>query len=71
MFYANEEIFSIGYNAELDRLQIKRKNQSKIGIIRKKIHENKMITTLVALFFMFCLLNCMLIYTFMDLLKNI
>ena len=68
MFYANEEIFSIDYNAEVDRLQIKRKNQSKI---RKIIHENKIITILVALFFMFCLLNCMLIYTFMDLLKNI
>ena len=69
MLYANDEIFNIGYNADLDRLQIKKeKKQSKI---KKVIHENKMISTLMALFIMFCLLNFALIFTFMDLLKNI
>ena len=68
MLYANDEIFNIGYNEDLDRLQIKDKKHSKI---KKVIHENKMITTLIILFSMFCFLNCVLIFTFMDLLKNI
>lgn len=69
MLYANDEIFNIGYNADVDRIQIKgRKKQSKI---KKAIHENKLITILVSLFFMFCFFNCALIYTFMSLLKNL
>ena len=69
MLYANDEIFNISYNANVDRIQIKgRKKQSKI---KKAMHENKLITILVSLFLMFCFLNCVLIYTFMSLLKNL
>lgn len=69
MLYANDEIFNIGYNPEVNRLQIK--ENKKLRKIKKTIHDNKMITTLVALFTMFCFLNCALIYTFMDLLKSL
>ena len=69
MLYANDEIFNIGYNAKLDRLQIK--NNKRQNKIKKALHENKIITTLVMLFVMFCFLNSVLIYTFMDLLKNL
>ena len=69
MLYANDEIFNIGYNAEVDRIQIK--GRQKPNKIKKAIHDNKMITTLVVLFTMFCFLNCILIYTFMNLLKNL
>lgn len=33
--------------------------------------ENKIISILVVVFCMFCFLNCALIYTFIDLLKNL
>lgn len=69
MLYANDEIFNIGYNKDLDRLQIKK--EKKHSKIKKAIYENKIITTLAILFIMFCLLNCVLVFTFMDLLKNI
>ena len=68
MMYANDEIFNIGYNADVDRLQIKGKRQSKI---KRAIRGNKIITILAMLFIMFCFLNCALIYTFMNLLKNL
>ena len=55
MLYANDEIFSIGYNEDVDRLQIKRKKQNKI---KRAIHENKLLTILVVLFAMFCSFNC-------------
>ena len=69
MLYANDEIFNIGYNADVDRLQIK--SGQKQNKVKKAIHDNKLITILISLFFMFCFLNCALIYTFMNLLKNI
>ena len=69
MIYANDEIFNIGYNYELDRLEIKDKR--KRNIIKKYITNNKIITTLLLLFITFCILNSILIYTFMQLLKNI
>ena len=69
MLFANDEILNISYNAEVDKLQIKsNKKQRKIW---KAIHDNKMITMLVVLLTMFCFLNCSLIYTFMNLLKNL
>lgn len=69
MLYANDEIFNIGYNAELDRLEIK--NKRKNNKLRKIFNENKLITTLMILFVAFSVMNCVLIYTFMELLKNI
>lgn len=69
MLYANDEIFNIGYNAELDRLEINNKRKRKK--IRKVFNENKVITTLIILFGIFSIMNCILIYTFMELLKNI
>ncbi len=69
MLYANDEMLNISYNADVDRIQIKgRQKQNKI---KKAIHKNTLITALVTLFFMFCFLNCALIYTFINLLKNI
>ena len=68
MLYANDEIFSIDYNENVDRQQIKRKKQ---GRIKRAIHENKIFAILVVLFAMFCSFNCVLIYTFMNLLTNL
>ena len=68
MMYANDEIFNIGYNAKTDKLQIKPKKYNKIKGV---LHGNKFFATLGVLFIMFCFLNCALIYTFMDLLKNL
>ena len=62
MIYANDEIFNIGYNSKLDRLEIKNK---------KKTSKNKIIRILIVLFGVFSIMNCILIYTFMQLLKNI
>ena len=69
MIYANDEIFNIGYNSKLDRLEIK--NKKITAKIRKFIIKNKIITTLIVLFGVFSFMNCILIYTFMQLLKNI
>lgn len=68
MIYANDEIFNIGYNSKLDRLEIRDKR--KTNIIKKFLINNRIITTLILLFIMFCILNSILIYTFMQLLKN-
>ena len=62
MIYANDEIFNIGYNSKLDRLEIKNK---------KTTSKNKIIRILIVLFGVFSIMNCMLIYTFMELLKNL
>ena len=69
MLYANDEIFNIRYNAKLDRLEIKKgKLKNKIIITLKR---NKIITALIILFGAFSFTNCMLIYSFMQMLKNI
>lgn len=69
MIYANDEIFNIGYNSEVDRLQIKK--NKKESNLKRIINENKVMSVLILLFFMFCSLNCIIIYTFIDLLKNL
>ena len=69
MIYANDDIFNVGYNSELDRLEVKkRKITNKIMTTLKR---NKIMTTLIILFATFSFMNCMLIYTFMQMLKNI
>ena len=69
MLYANEDIFNISYNSELDRLEIN--NQKSNNKIKKKNNENKIIIVLVILFGIFSIMNSILIYSFMELLKNI
>ena len=67
MLYANDEMLNIDYNSKVEKIQRKGKQNK----IKKAIYDNKMITTLVVFFIMFCFLNCILIYTFMNLLKNL
>lgn len=69
MIYANDEIFNVGYNSNLDRLESQnKKNKSRV---KKNFNQNKVVTILLALFVSFSLMNCALIFTFMQLLKNI
>lgn len=69
MLYANDEIFNIGYNSKLDRLEIKKiKFKNKIILTLKR---NKIITLLIILFGAFSFTNCVLIYSFMQILKTI
>ena len=69
MLYANDEIFNINYNSGTDKLEMK-------GIrtkhkLRKTLKENKIILIASSLFVLFSLVNCMLIYSFLEILKNI
>jgi len=59
--YETDEIFYINYNEKKDRLETKNKKNS----------SKKFVTILIALFGVFCIMNSMLIFTFMNLLKNI
>lgn len=66
MIYANDEIFNKGCNADILKKRMIDKNK-----IKKNILENKTIIILGVIFIAFCSLNCALIYTFIDLLKNL
>lgn len=59
MIYANDDVFNVRYNSELDRLEIKNKPK------------NRFIRILIILFGTFSIMNCFLIYSFMEILKTI
>ena len=62
MLYVDGE--AVRYSSKLDKDVKKNK-------IIKLLNKNKIITMLIILFGIFSLMNCMLIYTFIQILKNI
>lgn len=68
MEYAKDNIFRIRYNTNLNRLQIEERWTSKL---MKKIHNHKLLTTVIIAFIMFSALNIVMIYSFMRILQNI
>ena len=68
MLYTNEDIFNIKYNERLDRIEIKQKGWTRI---KQSVQNHKFLSTVIALFIMFSLLNIVLIYNFLEVLKNI
>ena len=69
MIYANDETFNIRYNTNLDKLELP--NEKKRSRVIRHFNQNKVVTILLVLFVSFSLMNCALIFTFMQLLKNI
>lgn len=69
MMYANDEIFNIRYNNKMDRLEIKKPNV--VSRAFKFFGVHKIITTAIVMFVIFSAINCMLIYNFMEILKNV
>ena len=69
MLYANDEVLKSGYTSNLDKQKIKNKKWG--SIVKNLVKEHKLITTIAILFVICCVMNCVLIYTFIELLKNI
>ena len=59
--YTVDEIFNVQYNENKDKLEIK----------NKKVTSKKFLKILITLFGVFSIMNTMLIFTFVKLLKNI
>ena len=68
MEYTREKFFEVMYNTKLDKLVIKKERW--ISKIRRVIKTHKFITTSIA-FFMFSIVNIIMIYSFMKILQNI
>lgn len=66
MSYTNDDIFNVKYNKEIDRLEIQKKSKMK-----QILKNHKFFATVMALFIVFSLLNVILIYNFLEILKNI
>ena len=66
MLYANDEIFTNDYKTVMDRPELKNtKKNKKVKIITN----NKFIITASIIFVLFSLMNCVLIYNFVEILK--
>ena len=68
MEYAKDEIFNVRYNTKLNRLQIEQEGWT--SKIHKKIKAHKLITTAVLAFFIFSIINIVMIYNFMKILQG-
>ena len=69
MEYAKDEIFQITYNTKLNRLERLKENWT--SRCYKKIKEHKLLTTVIITFFMFSIINIVMIYSFMKILQNL
>lgn len=69
MEYAKDEIFQIRYNSNLNRLQIG--HQSWTSRLLKTIKRHKFISTVMMAFIIFSIANAIMIFNFMEILKNI
>lgn len=69
MEYAKDEIFNITYNESADRLQIKKKK--KTSKLWHKIKKHKFISMIFLLFFIFSVINIILINYFMAVLQKL
>lgn len=69
MEYAKDEIFQIRYHTKLNRLEIKEENWT--SRLYKKIKRHKLLTTTMIAFFMFAVINLVMIVSFMRILQNI
>ena len=69
MEVAKDNIFNVRYNTKLDRLEFPRQNWK--TRLYRVIKEHKFITATVITFFSFSTLNCILIYNFMQILRNV
>ncbi len=68
MEYAKDEIFKIRYNTSVDRLQIQ--HESWTSRFYKKIKAHKFLTTVTIVFFLFSIVNVIMINNFMKLLQH-
>ncbi len=69
MEYAKDEIFNITYNESADRLQIKK--EKKTSKLWHKIKKHKFISMIFLLFFIFSVINIILINYFMAVLQKL
>ena len=67
--YTREKFFEVMYNTKLDKLVIKKERW--ISKIRRVIKTHKFITTVSIAFFMFSIVNIIMIYSFTKILQNI
>lgn len=69
MEYAKDEIFQIRYNTKLNRLG--KGKESWTSRLLKNIKRHKLLTTTIVAFFMFAILNVVMIYRFTEILQNV
>lgn len=69
MEYAKDEIFQVRYNTKLNRLEMR--GESWTSRLYKKIKRHKLLTTTIIAFFMFAILNIVMICSFMKILQSI
>lgn len=69
MEYAKDEIFQIRYHTKLNKLEMGEENWT--SRLYKKIKRHKLLTTTVIAFFMFAVINLVMIVSFMRILQNI
>ena len=68
MEYAKDEIFQISYNTKLNKLQMKRERWT--SRLYKKIKTHKFLFTIIVAFFIFSIINVIMINSFMQILYN-
>lgn len=69
MEYAKDEIFQIRYNTKLNRLEMR--GESWTSRLYKRIKRHKLLSTTIIAFFIFAIINMIMICNFMKILQNI
>lgn len=65
--YANDDVFNIKYNSELDRLEVAKTRKRKVLYF---LTAHKFFTTTVIMFIILSIINCLLVYNFMEIMKT-